>query len=140
MPTNMPNTALSKMKEIAEGEDWAKISNAELAAKDERITELAADLESANANLESYRARDISLAEVGEIEPQAETGDEITPEPVVTIGDNVLVKDTDYALSYADNTEAGTATVTITGKGAMFGHKTVEFEIVEDDDEDEDGE
>ena len=40
-----------------------------------------------------------------------------------------LVKDTDYTLSYADNTNAGTATVTVTGIGNYTGTQDKEFEI-----------
>lgn len=42
-------------------------------------------------------------------------GEEQTPELVVKNGDKVLTKDVDYTVEYADNTNAGTATVTVTG-------------------------
>lgn len=42
-------------------------------------------------------------------------GEEQTPEPVVKYGTKVLTKGVDYTVAYADNTDAGTATVTITG-------------------------
>lgn len=58
------------------------------------------------------------------------TGSAITPEPTVKIGTTVLAKDTDYNVSYSNNTEAGTATVTITGIGAYEGTKSVDFQIV----------
>lgn len=41
-----------------------------------------------------------------------------------------LVKGTDYTVSYKNNVEAGTATVTIKGKGNFTGTVTVTFEIV----------
>ena len=40
-----------------------------------------------------------------------------------------LVEGTDYTLSYANNTDAGVATVTLTGKGNYKGTATAEFEI-----------
>ena len=40
-----------------------------------------------------------------------------------------LVKDTDYEVSYKDNTAPGTATATITGKGNYTGTKDVTFTI-----------
>ena len=40
-----------------------------------------------------------------------------------------LIIDTDYTVSYSDNTNAGTATVTITGMGNYTGTKTVNFTI-----------
>ena len=42
------------------------------------------------------------------------TGEAITPEPAVAYGSKLLVKDTDFTYSYADNTDAGTAKVTVT--------------------------
>lgn len=51
------------------------------------------------------------------------TGEAITPEPTVTLksGGAALKKGTDYTVSYANNTEPGIATVTITGAGTYTG-------------------
>ncbi len=57
------------------------------------------------------------------------TGEPICPEPVITFYEMTLVKDTDYTLSYTDNTEAGDAILTITGKGNYTGSWTHEFSI-----------
>lgn len=57
------------------------------------------------------------------------TGESHTPEPVVTYRNKTLVKDTDYTVSYFNNRNAGTAGVTITGKGTFSGEKTVNFKI-----------
>ena len=53
------------------------------------------------------------------------SGSAITPD--VTIPG--LTKDTDFTVAYANNTEPGTATVTITGKGNYTGSFTLEFTI-----------
>ncbi|MBQ7121977.1 MAG: leucine-rich repeat protein [Clostridia bacterium] len=53
-----------------------------------------------------------------------------TPDVTIKHGDMVLVKDTDYTVEYANNTELGTATMTVTGVGNYTGSKTLEFEIV----------
>ena len=45
------------------------------------------------------------------------------------IGETTLTKDTDYTVSYDNNVDAGTATVTITGTGNYTGTKTSEFTI-----------
>ena len=45
------------------------------------------------------------------------TGSAINPTPTVKVGSTTLTAGTDYTVSYKDNTNAGTATVTITGKG-----------------------
>ena len=60
---------------------------------------------------------DISTATVENIATQCYTGSALTPEPTVTWRGKTLEKDKDYTLSYSDNTAAGRATVTVTGKG-----------------------
>jgi len=57
------------------------------------------------------------------------TGKQVKPAPVVTLNGKKLVKGTDYAVSYKNNTAAGTATVTIAGKGIYTGTKTATFRI-----------
>ena len=44
------------------------------------------------------------------------TGSAIKPEPELVYGGYKLIKDTDYTLSYQNNTKPGTATVTATPK------------------------
>lgn len=57
-------------------------------------------------------------------------GNEVTPEPVVTIGKSEpLIKDTDYEVKYINNKELGTAVAIITGKGEYVGTKRVTFKI-----------
>ena len=46
------------------------------------------------------------------------------PEPTVVYGQTTLVKDTDYTLSWSNNSSAGTGTVTVTGKGNYAGSVT----------------
>lgn len=52
-------------------------------------------------------------------------------QPTVTVknGDVVLTSGTDYTVSYADNTNAGTATVKVTGTGNYKGEKSATFTI-----------
>ena len=52
------------------------------------------------------------------------TGSAITPTLTVKDGDKTLTKDTDYTVSYSDNTEVGTATATVIGKGLYIGTVT----------------
>ena len=65
----------------------------------------------------------------GTIDPIIFTGSALTPKPVVKDGDNTLKEGVDYTLSYSSNTDAGTATVTITGIGDYSGTVTVTFDI-----------
>lgn len=57
-------------------------------------------------------------------------GNAIKPEPMVTVNGTTLVKGTDYTLSYSNNVNVGTATITITGKGNYTGTKSTTFQIV----------
>ena len=57
-------------------------------------------------------------------------GKECEPAATVTLADGtVLTKDTDYTVTYADNINAGTATVTIKGKGNYAGTAQATFTI-----------
>ena len=72
---------------------------------------------------------------VDNIAAKTYTGSEIKPEPVVKYetesGDVLtLVKGIDYELSYADNIHAGSAVITISGKGNYTGSITKNFTIV----------
>ena len=79
--------------------------------------------------------KNIALMIVGDITGVTYSGSAFTPKPVVTDTScgYTLVKDTDYTLSYANNTLAGTATVTVTGKGNYTGSVTKNFTIARRD-------
>lgn len=72
-----------------------------------------------------------SEVEIADIEEQIYTGSPITPDISAVFNGKALVKDKDYTLSYSKNTAAGTATVTITGKGNFTGSTDKKFKIVE---------
>ncbi len=73
--------------------------------------------------------RDIAAAEIGAIPDQVYTGEAITPDVTITLGETVLVKDKDYTLSYQNNVEAGEATIEITGIGSYGGTVKTKFMI-----------
>lgn len=54
---------------------------------------------------------------IADIDDQTYTGSEIKPEPQVTIGSLSLTKGSDYVYFYTNNTNVGTAKVTVTFKG-----------------------
>lgn len=56
-------------------------------------------------------------------------GDAHKPAVTVKDGDNLLVSGTDYTVSYSNYINAGTATVTITGKGRYNGTSTLSYII-----------
>ena len=52
------------------------------------------------------------------------------PSVDVYYGGNLLTSGTDYSLSYSNNVNAGTATVTVTGKGIYFGSQSKNYTIL----------
>ena len=52
-----------------------------------------------------------------------------TPSITVKVGEKTLKKDTDYTVSYSNNTKVGTAKVTITGKGNYTGSVSKTYSI-----------
>ena len=72
---------------------------------------------------------DLINAVVSVISSKTYSGNAITPAPTVTIDNVTLKKNTDYTVSYKNNTNMGTATLTITGKGAYAGTRTTTFKI-----------
>ena len=59
------------------------------------------------------------------------SGSALTPKPQVYRGDRLLSEGSDYSLSYSNNTNVGTATITVTGKGAYKGQSaTTSFKIL----------
>ena len=52
-----------------------------------------------------------------------------TPSVTVKVGEKTLKKDTDYTVSYSNNTKVGTAKVTITGKGNYTGSVSKTYSI-----------
>lgn len=57
------------------------------------------------------------------------SGEEIKPPVTMTYNGKTLTEGTDYTLSYENNINVGTATVTITGKGNFAGTRTKNFAI-----------
>jgi gliding motility-associated-like protein len=75
-------------------------------------------------------AKAASTLTIDAIANQTYTGTALTPVVVVKDGATTLTATTDYTVAYAENTNVGTATVTITGAGNYTGTKTQTFAIV----------
>ena len=72
----------------------------------------------------------MSMVKVEPIPMQNYTGSAVTPLPVVSLGGQTLVLDKDYRVSYSNNVDRGTATITITGIEPWYvGKRTVNFDI-----------
>lgn len=73
---------------------------------------------------------DISTLKFGKISNKAYTGKALKPAVIIRDGKKKLVNGIDYTVTYKNNKNIGTATVTITGKGEYKGTKTLKFKIV----------
>lgn len=74
--------------------------------------------------------KDLENIVVSPVENQVYTGAEITPQLVVTNGEQILTEGVDYTVKYKNNTEVGAAVAEITGMGNYSGKTSVTFEIV----------
>ena len=85
---------------------------------------------SESTSTSSSSEKDISSLSFSKISNKAYTGKAIKPSVTVKDGDTKLKKGTDYTVSYKNNKNIGTASVTIKGKGNYTGSKTIDFKIV----------
>ncbi|MCR5793822.1 MAG: leucine-rich repeat protein [Solobacterium sp.] len=73
---------------------------------------------------------ELSASNISTIAAQTYTGKAIKPAVTVTVNGVKLVNGTDYTISYENNINTGTATVTIEGIGGYTGTVTKEFTII----------
>lgn len=71
----------------------------------------------------------ISASAVSGTENKVYTGSAIKPVPAVKVGGRTLKNGTDFTISYKNNTEPGTATLSVTGKGNYSGSVAKTFKI-----------
>ena len=72
---------------------------------------------------------DIVISDISS-DPYTYTGSAVTPKPTVsTTEGTTLTENVDYTLTYTDNTDVGTATITITFKGNYSGEAETTFTI-----------
>ncbi|WP_028510513.1 hypothetical protein [Ruminococcus sp. NK3A76] len=72
----------------------------------------------------------IKSAKISGLSNKTYTGKAIKQTPVVKLSGKTLKSGTDYTVSYKNNKAVGTATVTITGKGAYTGTASKTFKIL----------
>lgn len=77
--------------------------------------------------------KDISNTTITDIEDKTYTGKLITPEVRIKDGDNILIKNKDYTISYINNMNIGTGIAIITGIGDYSGRIEKSFNIVRKD-------
>ena len=81
-----------------------------------------------NANF-TINPKNASNLTINSIAAQTYSGSAKTPTVTVKDGSTTLTSGTHYTVAYSNNTNAGTATVTITGKGNYTGTKSANFTI-----------
>jgi hypothetical protein len=74
--------------------------------------------------------KEVSSLTIADIAAYTYDGTAKEPHPTITDGSKTLTEGTDYTLSWSNNTNAGTATVTVTGKGGYYnGSQSKNFTI-----------
>ena len=63
------------------------------------------------------------------VAPEIYTGEELEPKVTVKVGNQILTEGWDYSVDYSNNVNAGTATVTVTGRRDFTGEKAATFTI-----------
>lgn len=79
---------------------------------------------------ENPNAVSIETAQVASVASKTYTGNEIVPSPKITLDGKKLKKGTDYRLTYSDNTDIGTASITVVGIGNYKGIIRTTFKII----------
>ena len=88
-----------------------------------------ADLEREDVSTSDRDAAQLSAGDVADVPEQEWTGRPVEPKPAVSVDGVGLVEGTDFDYSWINNTDEGTATVVVTGKGAYTGQVSKEFAI-----------
>lgn len=79
-------------------------------------------------SISKRQAADLTIEQIAD---KQYTGYKIEPELKITFGDITLIKNTDYKVTWSNNTTLGTASVSITFEGNYTGTRTATFRIVE---------
>jgi len=108
--------------------------NAACAAKNNASESGTEESETVEATETELPPVDMGYADVEPIEDQIYTGSEITVSPVISYEGNELTEGSDYTLTYENNVNIGTATVTATGNGDnTLGEISMTFNIITGD-------
>lgn len=80
---------------------------------------------------QDYSAGKVSISTLSfsKISAQVYTGKQIKPKITVKNGSKTLTKGKDYSVTYKNNTNIGTATLTVKGLGNYTGTKKISFKI-----------
>lgn len=113
------------------GEDWTELFSAPVNAGSYKVVaKVEADDNYSGAESErtfTVTPRQLADSMIAAIADQYYTGAAI--EPDITVTDTAGIKESDYIVSYSDNINVGTATVTITGQNNYTGTASKTFTI-----------
>ena len=118
-------------KTLAKGEDYALLISNNTKVGTGIVTVIGQGNYTGNTTA-TFAIDPVSLANATiTVDPvsNAYTGSAVEPAITVTIGDTILVKDTDYTLLFENNTKVGSALVTVIGTGNYGQNKTAAFSI-----------
>jgi hypothetical protein len=93
------------------------------------IDEMKTVLAERKTTNENRRHRNLKAASASDIPVQIYSGLPICPEFELFLEGNLLTPNADYVAAYKDNTNPGTATITISAKGIYTGRKIITFNI-----------
>ncbi len=114
---------------LEEGEDYSLLYSNNVNAGKAKVIVVGKG-EYTGSRSEFFRIRGLSVEDAEFDLPDAVyTGSAITPSPDITLNDKELTEGSEYTISYADNINVGTASVTITGIGNYESSLTKTFEI-----------
>jgi len=78
-----------------------------------------------------YREHAVGAAVISNVSAQTYSGAAKTPTPGVVLNGSALTAGTDFAFSYTNNVNAGTATLTVTAaRAGLFGSQSMDFAIL----------
>ena len=125
---------VSEEKEENPGTEESSSTEESSGNEESSSTEESSGNEESSSTEESSGTEEISnIFSVSKIAPQSYTGTAIKPDVIVTHNGRRLVLNQDYTLAYKNNTKAGTASVTVKGKGNYAESQTVTFAIEKKD-------
>ncbi|WP_283102112.1 BspA family leucine-rich repeat surface protein [Olsenella intestinalis] len=120
---------------LAPGEEATGLTYSRAEGENAGTYEISAAWDNPNYAVEVSKASltiepaDIADVAVAPIPGETYTGSEHEPKPSVTFKGATLVEGVDYALTYSGNVAAGTATVTLEGRGNFQGTTSAAFAI-----------
>jgi hypothetical protein len=93
------------------------------------IDEMKVVLAERKTTNENRKLRNLKFASVDDIPVQIYTGSPVYPPFHLFLNGNLLALGVDYTAAYKNNVNPGTATITVSGKGACIGKKEITFNI-----------